>query len=160
MFEAKIEHVEPMWVAFVEMRGAYAQVPQALGTLYAWVGAHGLIPAGMPRAVYFTDPASTPEADAIWEVQTAVIGQPAAQPADAQGAGVKLLEAADQAVTVHRGPYETLGDVYTSLGGWVTDNGYELAGAPLEAYLSDPATTAPADYLTEVRFPVRHRGDE
>lgn len=37
---------------------------------------------------------------------------------------------------------------------WIAANGYQIAGPFEELYYSDPNTTQPADYLTEIRIPV------
>ena len=63
--------------------------------------------------------------------------------------------AADEACTIHRGPFESIASTYTQLGGWIADNAYAVSGPPAEVCLTDPADTAPEDYLTEVRLPGR-----
>jgi len=60
------------------------------------------------------------------------------------------------ASTVHRGPYETIGEAYTALMHWCESNGYELAGPDREIYLTSPNDTQdPANYVTELQQPVR-----
>jgi AraC family transcriptional regulator len=155
MIEARVESVGPQVVAFVQMRGAYSKMPEAFGTLYTWVQAHALVPSGMPRGVFLTDPATTPEAEAVWELQTSLAGDASEAAPDEMGCGVKRTESCDEAVTLYRGPYDLMEPTYRELTQWVADNGYTVVGPPAEVYLSDPANTAPGDYLTEVRFPVR-----
>jgi effector-binding domain-containing protein len=155
MIEVRVEHVEPATVAYVQMRGPYSQMPQAFGTLYTWVQSHSLVPNGMPRGTFFTDPATTPEADALWELQTALAGDSAEAAVDETGCGVKRTESRDEARTLYRGPYDLIGPTYEELTAWIAENGYSISGPPAEVYLSDPAETSPKDYLTEVRFPVR-----
>lgn len=154
MFEAQVKMTEPQAVAFVSMTGPYAQMPQAMGRVYGWAAQHGLQPAGMPSAVYFTDPATVPEADALWEVRAPVAGDPADLAPDASGCGVKHVAAQKVASTMYRGPYEAIAEAYGSLGQWVAGQGLAMAGPPEELYYSDPATTKPEDYLTEIRVPV------
>jgi len=154
MGDAVVEQVAPAVVAFMGVRGPYSGVPAAFGTLYGWVARHGLTPSGMPRAAYMTDPAVVPEREAVWEVLTPVAGDPAEAPADETGCGIRHVGAHMEAVMVHVGPYESIAPTYRALALWTADNGYAIAGPPMEVYLSDPAQTAPADYVTEVRFPV------
>lgn len=155
MAEAMIEQVESAAVAFVEMHGPYAQMPTAFGTLYGWVAAHGLVPEGMPRGVFLTAPDTTPEDAAVWELWVALAGDPGDVAMDAAHCGVKHVPAHTEAWILHKGPYDSIAPTYDALGGWVAEHGYVVTGAPMEVYLSDPAVTAPADYLTEIRFPVR-----
>lgn len=157
MIEIRVEHVDPATVAFVEMHGPYSRMPEAFGTLYTWIQAHSLTPEGMPRAVYYTDPATTPEAEAVWELQTPLAGDAAEAAPDETGCGVKRLESRDEAATLYRGPYEGMEPTYRELIEWIAEHGYVISGPPAEVYLSDPASAAPEDYLTEVRFPV-HSG--
>jgi len=66
------------------------------------------------------------------------------------------LAIAPAVVTVHRGPYNGLTDTYNALAAWMEANGHEQGGAPWEVYLTDPGETRdPADYRTEVYWPVR-----
>ncbi len=58
--------------------------------------------------------------------------------------------------TMHHGPYDEVGPAYHTLTGWIQEHGHEIAGPPREVYLTDPGETRdPADYLTEVQFPIR-----
>ena len=60
------------------------------------------------------------------------------------------------ASTIHRGPYETIGEAYQALMTWCESNGYELAGPDREVYLTNPAEVSdPADYVTELQQPVK-----
>jgi len=60
------------------------------------------------------------------------------------------------ATTLHRGPYETIGEAYTALMRWCEANSYELAGPDREVYLTSPNDTDdPANYVTELQQPVR-----
>lgn len=155
MFDVQIKHIDPGVVAFVQMQGPYARMGEGFGALYGWIGAHALEPAGMPRGVFFTDPATVPEDQAIWELQVPLAGEHADRPADAQGFGVKHLPARTAASAMHRGPYDSIKPTYDALTTWIAEQGYAIAGPPVEIYYSDPADTPPDEYLTEVRFPVR-----
>lgn len=154
MIDVEIKTTEPETVAYLPMRGAYSQIPEAMGRLYGWVAQHGLQPGGMPTAVYYTSPDAGPESEAMWELQAPVVGDVAEQPPDEDGCGVKRLEPQLVASTMYRGPYEAIAPTYDELGRWIVANGYAPSGAPSESYLSDPQDTPPEEYLTEVRFPV------
>jgi effector-binding domain-containing protein len=156
MIEVQLKTTEPETVAFIAMNGPYEQIPQAMGQLYRWVGEHGLEPIGMPESVFLTDPAAG-TADVAWEVRAPLAGSVADSPADQSLCGIKHIDPRMVAFAIHRGPYESVGETYGELMSWVEANGLDVIGPPEELYCSDPATTAPEDYLTEVRFPVARK---
>jgi effector-binding domain-containing protein len=41
---------------------------------------------------------------------------------------------------------------------YAAQNDYEVTGAPMELYLTNPMEVAESDVLTEVRFPIAKRG--
>lgn len=152
--EIEIKSVSSETVAFLPMRGPYSQIPEAMGRLYGWIAQHGLQPAGMPGATYYTAPGEASESEALWELHTAVAGAvPDAEP-DTDGCGIRTTDAVTVATTMHKGPYEAIEPTYEDMGAWVSAHGYVMAGPPQEFYYSDPAEVPPEEYLTEIRFPV------
>lgn len=154
MIDVELKTTEPATVAYISMHGPYSQIPDAFGRLYGWVAQHGMQPTGMPMAVYYTAPDAGPESEAVWELQTPLAGDPAAQACGPDGCGVKRVDAQRVATTMYRGPYDFIEAAYRDLQAWVTTNGYTVDGPPAEVYFSDSATTPPEDYLTEIRVPV------
>ena len=157
MIEVVVKETEPMSVAFVQMRGAYAQMPGAMGRVYGFAGASGLQPAGMPHGVYFTAPGEGPESEWRWEVWAPVAGEPPESGPDESGLGVKRVPGQVVASTMYKGPYDGIASTYNELGQWIAAEGYDIVGPPMELYYSDPANTPPAEYLTEIQFPVAKR---
>ena len=117
MFEPGISQTETMTVAYLMMRGPYSQIPQGYATLYQWAEANGYTPMGMPRAAYFTDPAQTPEAEAVWELWAPVQPGPSPNGPDDRGLGIKILAPRTLAPAVHEGPYDSVGATYGALAG-------------------------------------------
>jgi effector-binding domain-containing protein len=153
MLDVEIKTTAPETVAYLSMRGPYAQIPEAMGRLYRWVSQQGLQPAGMPAGVYFDDPQTVKEDSSRWAVQTPVAGDPPTLD-DSDGMGIKRVEPRLVASVMYHGAYEHIAPTYDQLGEWIASNGYRIVGPPEELYYSDPATTAPKDYVTEIRFPV------
>jgi effector-binding domain-containing protein len=74
---------------------------------------------------------------------------------DAGGVRGHELPATTVAWALHHGPYDEVGPAYHTITGWIQEHGHEIVGPPREVYLSDPGETPdPADYLTEVQFPI------
>ena len=116
-----------------------------------WIGA-GNPPVGPCLAAYYEDPEKTPAKDLTCKIMFP-IGP------DAKGTEKILIEdlpAMDAAVVQYKGSYELSADIWTALGKWVTENGFEYAGAPMEVFLKGPGDNVPAsEYLTEIRWPVK-----
>jgi effector-binding domain-containing protein len=58
------------------------------------------------------------------------------------------------ASVVYKGPFEHIGDAYNALMRWIEANNYHMVGPTREIYMTDPAKSAPKDYVTEVQAPV------
>jgi len=68
---------------------------------------------------------------------------------------VDTLPAGPAAVTMHAGPYDKLPEAYAALEEWMEAQGLTAAGAPWEAYITDPAEFPdPKDWKTEVIWPL------
>lgn len=80
----------------------------------------------------------------------------------ASGAGWQVYEldgAETVAAVVRQGPYDDFTPAYNALMRWIEENGYVIAGPNREIYLQGPeAGVDPADYITEIQFPVRKAG--
>jgi AraC family transcriptional regulator len=157
MGEIRIERRQPQRVAYVRHVGPYATVGEAWGTLMKW-GWMKLL-RGMPETfgLCFDDPEVTPE-DKIRYEACMVVNDKAKGKGDVQ---VKEVAGGAYAVTLHEGPFETIGQTYAGLCGAVASGPVEgrtwaLGDPPsLEKYLTDPRRTKPEDLRTEVWMPVQ-----
>jgi DNA-binding transcriptional MerR regulator len=133
-----------------------ADFPVFLGRAYqdlAKVAAHlGVTPAGPPGALY---PPAIGE-DGVEDVEAFVpLDQPVAPPPDSDVVAGEV-RAARVAVLIHVGSYETIGETYRQLGGWVAHHAVTTDERVREIYLVSYAdTTNPDDFRTEVHWPVR-----
>ena len=152
-----VKKTEPITVAFISMKGPYTQISEAFGKLYGWIGEKRYIPAGPPMGVYFNAPEQVPTEELLWEIRSPIAGDVTPSGPDERGLGIKSVERAEVAATIHKGPYDQVGATYGALAGWIAEKGYTIVGPPEEVYLSDPGKTPPEELLTEVRFPVKKR---
>jgi AraC family transcriptional regulator len=138
-------------VVFVRFRRARhelaASIAEGAGQSYAHAQAEGLAIVGHPYTRYHsTGPG----------LMTFEVGVPLA--AAGTGAGdvqAGELPAGPAACAIHQGPYEGLVETYAVLERWMESQGLRPAGAPWEAYLTDPADHPdPADWRTEVCWPI------
>lgn len=151
--DVKIEHLDPLRVAFVRHVGPYHEVGKAWETLCTQLGKEGLIGADSRFVgVCYDDPEVTaPEKiryDACVTVDESF--EPQAE------VGVQTLPGGAFAVVTHAGPYERLNQTYAELfGRWLPGSGRELRSEPsLEFYLNDPESTDPEDLLTDIYAPL------
>jgi effector-binding domain-containing protein len=153
-YEVKVKEIPLQHVAAVRKHTSMATVGEDVSTGFAelWhaISPKGIAPAGPPFLVMHDVIDEETEGD----IELCV---PVPEPFEGSG-GVtgRDIEAVTAATTVHRGPYDEVGPAYHTLTGWVQEHGHEIAGPPREIYLTDPQETPdPADYLTEVVFPIR-----
>jgi effector-binding domain-containing protein len=64
------------------------------------------------------------------------------------------LPAVTVACTLHRGPYDEIGNAYQALQEEIDVQRRAAAGPPREVYLNDPGQVASEELLTEVQLPV------
>lgn len=121
---------------------------ECFGKLFMHGHQAGLAIAGWPLARYVS------MGPGLWTVDAAM---PLASPApsrDEMQAGE--LHGGAVAFAVHSGPYEQLPETNAAIEQWIEANGYEVAGAPWESYVTDPAQHPdPNDWKTEVYWPLK-----
>ena len=153
VLEVRFEQLREMRIAFARHVGAYEETDEAVERLFRWAAPRGLLTESAAFfGIAYDDPEVTPHGklryDAALEVPETVT--------PAGDIGIQLLPSRKYAVTLHRGPYETLGMTYARFcGEWLPLSGREVLAAPaLEFYLNSPQDTPPADLRTEIYLPV------
>jgi AraC family transcriptional regulator len=152
-FEVRFERLPDKRVAFARNLGRYEDADEAIGRLLAWLDRRGLSTvAGAFFGIAYDDPEVTPpdklRYDAAVEVPEKVV-------ADGD-IGIQILPRRKYAVTLHRGPYDTMGETYARFcGEWLPMSGREVLAAPaLEFYLNSPHEMRPEALRTEIYLPV------
>jgi effector-binding domain-containing protein len=124
-------------------------IQEAFGQLYGIVAARGIRPAGPPSAIFDQRPDLVDEAD----VEVWVPVEPTVVPDDVEVSRVPEVPVAS---TVHRGPYEEMGEAYAAIDTWIAEHHREAVGPIRETYLNGPAEVdEPSEYLTEVEVPLQ-----
>jgi AraC family transcriptional regulator len=138
-------------VLFIQRRVARSELQPMLGECFGKLFGHGhqagLPIAGWPIARYLST------GPGLWVVQAVL---PLVTPVPGEGemeAG--FLPGGPVALAVHAGPYEQLPETYAALERWIDANGFKVAGAPWESYVTDPGEHPnPADWKTEIFWPL------
>ena len=117
------------------------------GTLFERVPKERVTPTGLNGARYYDKEFDRDSSDV--EV---FIGIKEKEKADV------VMEPVECAMTVHRGGYSTLSEAYGAIVSWITENDYEIAGAPFDLYIKTQFDSlSPEDWETEVYFPIRKK---
>ena len=152
-YEVQLKEVPAQQVAIVRRHTTISTIGKDIGAAFAELG-ESVGRAGVPMA----GPPFLIMHDVIDEETDGDIELAFPLAAPFAGAGEvrgEELPATTVAWTVHRGPYDEVGPAYHTITGWIQEHGHEIAGPPREIYLTDPGETPdPADYLTEVQFPI------
>jgi effector-binding domain-containing protein len=151
-YQVVIKKVEPQLIASIRaILPTYGHLGQLYEELIPYVYSRGGKPAG--PTMYMCHDMEYKEKDVDVEA-----GFPIAE-AIAASDRVKVYELpgmAEAACTIHKGPYEGIGEAYSAIMAWTESNGYQITGPDRELYLTSPAdTTDPNQYVTEIQFPVK-----
>lgn len=127
-----------------------AGLAEVLPAAFGHAMSNGLEMVGPPfvryadqSAAFFTIEAGVPLAAA------------APDPGADSGLTVGTLPGGEAAFTVHKGPYDTLGEAHVALDVWMNENSITATGAPWEVYITDPAEVPdPAAWITHVYQPI------
>ena len=108
---------------------------------------------GPPFAIYYSTPEEMARGEMQYEVGIPLSGEP-----ETDGdINLKTFPSQNVLSATHKGPYSQIAPVYAALMDYASKNGYEVIGAPMELYLTNPMEVEENELLTEVRFPVRKR---
>ena len=153
--EVTVKQIEPRTVAFIPMKGSYDQIPATFPRLYGWVAKKGYGFFGPPIGVYYNNPEQVPPEELLWELQCPVGNHVVPCKPDVSGVGVKQVMGTEVASAIHQGPFDKVGETWSALFAWISQNGYDVSGPGEETYLTDPTNTPSEELMTEVRFPVK-----
>ena len=147
-YPERVEERSEYRLAVAEHRGAYMDIGWAFARVVDRMGLR------KPRvAIYEDDPGIVPEA-ALRAVAGVVVGPEAEVPEDLE---TRVVPAGRYAVMRYTGPYASMHAAYLWLyGQWLPASGWEPRDHPvIEEYLTDPATTPPAQAATDILLPLR-----
>jgi effector-binding domain-containing protein len=147
-YEVRLADLQEQRAAVVCGRITRDQIADFLGGAFGEVigvlASQDMQPAGPPFARYRFLEGGILEVDAGFPVPAPL---PVAGRVEASS-----LSGGRVATTMHVGDYADVGSAYDAASQFLTEEGYEVAGAPWECYLDDPEVPAPR---TEVFLPCR-----
>ena len=146
-YPVRVEERPECRLTVAEHRGSYMGIGRAFARVVDRMGLRKPM-----VAIYEDDPGIVPEA-ALRAVAGAVVGPEAEVPEDLE---TRVVPAGRYAVMRYTGPYSSMHAAYLWLyGQWLPTSGHEPRNHPVvEEYLTDPATTPPAQAVTDILLPL------
>ena len=152
--QVDIKEMPAFRVGSIRHIGPYNQIAQAFERLGAIAGPAGLLfdPHAAMLAIYYDDPETTPQDRLRSDAAISVSEQTALPPPLVE----QRIAAGSYASTVHRGPYDTLGDTWARfMGEWLPASGRRVGpGVSYEIYRNNPTNTSKEQLVTELYVPV------
>jgi len=68
---------------------------------------------------------------------------------------IKKTEPIEVAFAVHKGSYSKVVETFQRMVQWIMENGYIVAGPPINIFHNDPMVTPEDELVTEAQFPIR-----
>lgn len=150
----EIQDVKPFAYAYLEYKGAYAQIPLKIQEFMAAFFKQKLTPSGMFFAMYLNNPHIVKEEELCWRLGFPVHAD-AIVAAPLQKAEYNFTQVA---YYLYIGPYDKVDYAYGKIAGFLAFHGYQAAGPSLERYLDqNPQTVKPEELRTEVLVPVEKK---
>lgn len=148
--EIDLKKTEEKQVAYIFYTGPVEDMGDLIGEIVDWMMANDVEMSGPPYSAYYTSPAEVAPNDMQYEMGVPFVGKAS----EAGKVKIKNLPAQNVLYTVYKGPYGKVGLVYEVLMNKLVEDGYQMAGAPIEIYFNSPMEVSEDELLTEVQFPV------
>ncbi len=154
-YQINIKKVEPQLIASIrELLPTYGDVGPLYGEIYKYLAKKWVFKPSGPAMLICHDN-EYKESDV--DVEVAVPINKAIRESDR--IKVQELPGIEAACTIHKGPYDTIGEAYGALMSWIEGNGYQITGHDRELYFTDPRKVKdPSENVTEIQFPVEKAG--
>ncbi len=166
--DIRIEQQETLYALEIEQHAPMWKIPKLLGDAFPRIDRHisakGGTRTGAPYVRYmeidWEQMRNCGPLRMLWQMLTTKqpmrIGMAVDAPIEGEGdIETVTIEAQPSVRTIHRGPYQKVGDTYKEIVDWAEANGVELADHTMENYINDPTTVAKEDIETLILIPVK-----
>ena len=156
-----IRKMEPQVVLYTIYRGAYDNIGQAVGNLFALAGQKGIRPAGQVSYAYLNNPNFVSKEHLLTEIRIAV-GKDALKLAGSLGemTDVKTLPSMEVAIALKAEGIADPSVIYDGLSEFITKQGYVGLDSPSEVFLTNGMGGNYAQMKTEIMIPVKKTADK
>ncbi len=156
--DLKVESIEVEPVTFVYASGTSSQDSAAIGAAFAaaygqvmaFLGEHGLAPAGQPISIN----KSWDEAGYAFDAGIPIASAPEAEVPEDSPVQIGETYGGTVLKVVHTGAYDGLPATYDKIEAYRAAHGLEAAGPSWDEWVSDPSETPEAELITHVYLPL------
>ncbi|SNR82680.1 AraC family transcriptional regulator [Humidesulfovibrio mexicanus] len=151
----RIETLPDIRIAKVRQTGPYMEsAERAWKILCGWGAPKGLVnPKTLIIGISYDDPSATAPEELRYDAAISIDNDLAVE----EPVSLDVLPGGEYAVFTHQGPYQGLEETYkTIMSGWIPTCDREFRDSPwFEIYRNDPATTPPAQLITDIHIPLK-----
>lgn len=148
--------VEPVTIAYVSGTSSQesADIGQAFAAAYgqvgAFIGQHGLAPAGQPISINKT----WDESGYAFDAGIPIASAPEAEVPEGSTVQVTQTYGGKVLRVVHTGAYDGLPATYEKIEAYLAAHGLEATGHSWDEWVSDPGNTPEEELITHIHFPL------
>ncbi len=152
--KVEVRSVEPFVYCSLSRQGSFSEIEALIGELIQHMQNQNVFPTGAMIGIYYGEPGLSDTENMRWE-----IGFPINEQAQVLAPLEKKQWSFSQvAVSVHQGPYDTIGETILKIQEWLEESGYTQAGPILERYLDpEPSRVGSTSLKTEIWIPCVKR---
>jgi effector-binding domain-containing protein len=156
-----IRKMESQVVLYTIYRGAYDNIGQTVGNLFALAGKKGIIPAGQVSYAYLNNPNFVSKEHLLTEIRIAV-SKDALGFAGTLGemTDIKTMPSMEVAVALKPEGIADPSVIYDGLSEFITKQGYVGLDSPSEVFLTNGMGGNYAQMKTEIMIPVKKTADK
>ena len=156
MSEPIIKETQPVRVLSKREKGTYEEtigklIVDLMGTIQSPENQNNFVKITGPFITIYHDDDYLEEG-ADLEVAVPITGKVSVEDPKIEIRNLKPLKVAS---LVHKGSYESIGEGYEKILGFIRDSRLEITGPMMDLYLNDPNTVKPKDILTEIQIPIK-----
>ncbi|MEO1034936.1 MAG: GyrI-like domain-containing protein [Pseudomonadota bacterium] len=165
--DIRIEQQPPLHALEINKNAPMWKIPKLLGDAFPRIDRHimakGSNRTGAPYVRYmdidWQHMRHCGPLKMVWQMLTSKqpmrIGMTVASPVEGDGDIEAVAIGSLKCVrTIHRGPYQKVGDTYKEIVDWAEAHDVQLANHTMENYINDPTTVAKEDIETLILIPV------